>query len=157
MQAWDYHVYALHNAVKCASKRAICASESNEEKQLLSSGRCSRRNTRLTRRSPSSPENSKVTCSPLIHFGSLWCFEVFLAFHPILALNCLSQVPVSARSLYFTVFLVGVTSLSRDSAAPPFEIWAWEGFPDILSPIKNCFLSIYSPFRLLMCFLCGLF
>ena len=84
-------------------------------------------------------------------------FEVFLAFHPILALNCLSQVPVSARSLYFTVFLVGATSLSRDFAAPPFEIWAWEGFPHILSPIKNCFLSIYSPFRLLMCFLCGLF
>ena len=84
-------------------------------------------------------------------------FEVFLAFHPILALNCLSQVPGSARSLYFTVFLVGATSLSRDSAAPPFEIWAWEGFPHILSPIKNCFLSIYSPFRLLMCFLCGLF
>ena len=84
-------------------------------------------------------------------------FEVFLAFCPILASICLSQVAGQARSLYFTVFLVGATSLSRDFAAPPFEIWAWEGFSDILSPIKNCFLSIYSPFRLLMCFLCGLF
>ena len=84
-------------------------------------------------------------------------FEVFLAFRPILALNCLSQVAGSARSLYYTVFLVGATSLSLNFAAPPFEIWALEGFPDILSPIKNCFLSIYSPFRFLMYFLYGLF